>query len=247
MKVGAIIQARTGSTRLPNKVLMPLKDKTVLEHVIDRVSQSKLIDEIIVATTTKSHDDKIIKLLRELKISTFRGSENNVLERYYEASKKYQLNTIVRITSDCPLIDPRIIDKVIHKFLSNNYDLVTNAGLDSKNRTFPRGLDVEVFSFDSLKNANIHGNKDYHKEHVTPFIYETSRKIHYFKQHKDYSSYRLTIDTELDYELIKAIYNHFYSGENDFYLEDIIDFLDDNPKIAAINVNIQQKKLARDL
>jgi spore coat polysaccharide biosynthesis protein SpsF len=154
MKIGAIIQARMGSTRLPGKVMLKIKDKTVLGHVVERVKQSKLINEIIIATTINESDDIIVKESLNLGLKVFRGDENDVLSRYYFAAKENAIDLIVRITSDCPLIDSKIVDEVISYYISNNYDIVTNAGNDFNERTYPRGLDVEIFSFDVLEKAH---------------------------------------------------------------------------------------------
>ena len=174
MKIGAIIQARMGSTRLSGKVMKELEGKTVLEHVIERVKQSKMIEEIIIATTVHGRDDVIESEALRCGVKAFRGSEDDVLSRYYYAAKENEIDVIVRITSDCPLIDWKIIDKVISKFMENEYDIVTNAGLELEQRTFPRGLDLEVFSFSVLSNAFNNATEKYQREHVSPYIYETS-------------------------------------------------------------------------
>ena len=179
MKIGAIIQARMGSTRLPGKVMMTLKNKTVLEHVIERVRQSNWIDEIIIATTTDKKDNDIEKEALKCGVKVFRGSEDDVLSRYYYAAKEYGLDIIVRITSDCPLIDSKVLDEVIQFYVDKNYDVVSNAGADLSKRTYPRGLDTEVFSFKVLENAFTNAKEPYQREHVTPYIYEKSDKIYF--------------------------------------------------------------------
>lgn len=238
-KVVAIIQARMGSTRLPGKVMKDLCGKTVLAHDIERVRQSKYIDEIVIATTKFKEDDIILKEVSKNGAKVYRGSENDVLSRYYEAAKENKADVIVRITSDCPLIDPFIVDEV----LNSNYDLVTNAGVYPENRTYPRGLDVEVFSFDILKKSFQEAIEMYQREHVTPFIYENSKNIYYYKNNIDYSKYRWTLDTEEDYKLIEIIYKNLYKGKHDFYVEDISKLFDDMPELFEINKNVQQKKL----
>lgn len=238
-KVVAIIQARMGSTRLPGKVMKDLCGKTVLAHDIERVRQSKYIDEIVIATTKFKEDDIILREALENGAKVYRGSEDDVLRRYYEAAKENKADVIVRITSDCPLIDPFIVDEV----LNSNYDLVTNAGVYPENRTYPRGLDVEVFSFDILKKSFQEAKEMYQREHVTPFIYENSKNIYYYKNNIDYSKYRWTLDTEEDYKLIEIIYKNLYKGKHDFYVEDISKLFDDMPELFEINKNVQQKKL----
>lgn len=243
MKIAAIIQARMGSTRLSGKVMRDLKGKSVLSHVIERVRQTKFIDEIVIATTNLLRDDIIVKEAVTNGCNVFRGSEEDVLSRYYFAAKEINADIIVRITSDCPLIDPIIIDKLIEFYLDGNHDLVTNAGSDLKQRTYPRGLDVEVFSFNVLEEAFLKGKENYHREHVTPYIYEESNKIYYFKNDVDYSNYRWTLDTKEDFELISEIYNSLYNDSHDFYMEDIIKLFEENPYLYTINAHIEQKKI----
>jgi spore coat polysaccharide biosynthesis protein SpsF len=242
-KVVCIIQARMGSTRLPGKVMKYLFGKTVLSHVIERVKQSKRIDEIIIATSTLEHDEIIAKKAEKCGVKYFRGNEDDVLSRYYYAAKENNADIVVRITSDCPLIDPIIIDNLIKYYKENNYDIVTNAGIDLAKRTFPRGLDTEVFSFKVLEEAFNNAKESYQREHVTPYIYENSNKIYYYKNNIDYSSYRWTLDTEEDYKLIQEIYGHLYKGEHDFYMEDILKLFEEKPELKKINEHIEQKKI----
>lgn len=243
MKVGAIIQARMGSTRLSGKVMMKIKGKTVLEHVIERVSQSKTIDEIVIATTIDKRDDIIEKEAVRLGIKVYRGSEEDVLSRYYYAAKENAIDVIIRITSDCPLIDPHIVDQIFESYKNNNYDIASNAGSDLSQRTFPRGLDIEVFSFKSLEKAFHNADKQYQREHVTPFIYESSKKIYYYKNEIDYSMHRWTLDTKEDFGLITAIYENLYKGKHDFFFMDTINLFRKEPKLFDINSHIEQKKL----
>lgn len=243
MKIVAIIQARMGSTRLPGKVMMKLCGKTVLEHVITRVKQAKEIDDIIIATTVQEDDNCIVEETRKLGVKFFRGSEEDVLSRYYYAAKENDADVVVRITSDCPLIDPKIVDEIIRFYKKNEYDLVTNAGADLYQRTYPRGLDTEVFSFEKLENAYIEANKAYQREHVTPFIYENSNNTFYYKNDIDYSKYRWTLDTEEDFELINRIYEELYNGGHDFYFEEILALFKRQVNLFNINKNIEQKKL----
>lgn len=242
-KVVCIIQTRMGSTRLPGKVMLELCGKSVLSHVIDRVKQSKEVDEIIIATTSLEKDNIIEQESINCKVKVFRGSEEDVLSRYYYAAKENNADIVVRITSDCPLIDPIIIDKIIGFYNVNNYDIVTNGGSDLSQRTYPRGLDTEVFSFEMLEEAFKKSNQQYQREHVTPYIYENSDKIFYYKNEIDCSNYRWTLDTKEDFELIKIIYEHFYYQNLNFYLEEIKLFIDNNPEIANLNANIEQKKI----
>ncbi|WP_226670468.1 glycosyltransferase family protein [Metabacillus litoralis] len=243
MKIAAIIQARMGSTRLSGKVMKEIKGSTILSHVIERVKQSSLIEEIIIATTEHERDDVIEKEAIACGVKVFRGSEEDVLSRYYLAAKENNIDIIVRITSDCPVIDPNVIDKMVKYYLQENYALLTNAGSELSQRTFPRGLDTEIFSFDELEDAFNNGQEKYHREHVTPYIYEHSNKIYYYKNDIDYSNHRWTLDTEEDFELINEIYNRLYNGKHDFYLQDILEIFNQEPKLSTINAHIEQKKI----
>lgn len=241
-EIVAIIQARMGSTRLSGKVMKNLVGKTVLSHLIDRIKQSKFINNIIIATTTNDRDNIIMKEANINGVNCFRGSEDDVLERYYLAAKEFQAETIIRITSDCPLFDSIVLDKMIEFYRNSNYTVVTNAG-ELKERTFPRGLDTEIFSFSSLEDAYYHANKNYQREHVTPYIYETQSNIYYYKNEVDYSRYRWTLDTEEDWELISKIYDKLYFGTHNFYLKEIIQLMEDYPELYEINKDIEQKKI----
>lgn len=243
-KTAAIIQARTGSTRLPGKVLKKVSGKTILEHVIQRVRQSTLIDEIIIATTDLEQDRPIIDIAEFTGVRFFRGSEEDVLARYYYAAKDHKVDVIVRVTSDCPLIDPIVCDTIINFYKQHfdQYDLVTNAGPTSKSRSFPRGLDVEVFSVSILKKAFLHAHLARQREHVTPWIYESnSSKVYFYRNDVDHSKLRWTLDTDEDFLLIKTIYDHFYRGKHDFYYQDIMKLFNNNHGLAKINEHVIQK------
>lgn len=243
MRVLAIIQARMGSTRLPGKVMMKIQGKTVLNHVISRVKQSKEIDDIVIATTIKSDDDIIEEEALRLNVKCFRGSEEDVLSRYYYAAKENNADVIVRITSDCPLIDPKIVDEIIKLYNMHNYGIVANASSDLTKRTYPRGLDTEVFSFEQLEIAYKRADLKYQREHVTPYIYENCNNAFFYKNDVDYSKYRWTLDTEEDFELISKIYDKLYGGNHDFYLNDILELFERQPELFNINKHIEQKKI----
>lgn len=172
--LAAIIQARMGSTRLPKKVMLNILEKPILWHVINRVSKASLIDKLIVATTTNNEDDAIVEFCKNNGILFFRGSENDVLDRYYQCAKEYNITDIARITADCPLHDPNVIDMIIKEYMGNDYDYVSN----SIEYTFPDGLDVEIFSFDALKIAWENAKLFSEREHVTPYM----RKCKEFKK-----------------------------------------------------------------
>ena len=222
MKTVAIIQARIGSTRLPRKVLMEINGKPMLWHIINRVKQSKLINDIVVATTTNDEDKAIINLVRQSGVKGFRGSENDVLDRYYQTvaimrlSHSRHIDAIVRITSDCPLIDPKVIDKTIGLFQTGNYDYVSNTG------TYPDGLDTEVFSFDALRKAWVEAIDPYDREHVTPYIINHPGLFRIGKLGKYINRFKWSVDTEQDLEFVRWIYQEL--GDN-FHLEDIIELL----------------------
>lgn len=244
MKVAAIIQARMGSTRLPGKILKTVNGKTLLEYQIERVRRAKLIDEIIIATTTKDSDDPIVQLCQQLSIPYYRGSEDDVLSRYYEAAIKNNVQVIVRLTSDCPIIDPEIIDETIRVYIDNKnkVDYVSN----TLERTFPRGLDTEVFTFDVLKQAHETSKEKIYREHVTSFIYGNpdTFTLKNVSSPNDYSEHRWTVDTEEDFILIKNILQALYPVDKEFKLEDIIKMLNENPEWKEINSHIEQKKLS---
>lgn len=243
MKTVVIIQARMGSTRLPGKVMLDLCGKTVLEHVITRVKQAKKIDEIIIATTTKKADNIIVKESERLGVKYFRGSEEDVLERYYYAAKENNADIVVRVTSDCPLVDPIIIDRVVKFYKKHNYEIVAVKVSGKNNKIFPRGMDAEVFSFKQLETAFINAKEDYQREHVTPYIYENANKIYPYQSDVDYSKYRLTLDTKEDFELICKIYEDLYKGTHNFHLKDIIELFERKPELFKINAHIKQKKI----
>ncbi len=250
MKTAAIIQARMTSTRLPGKVMKELVGKPMLAHIIERLNYSKKLDDVIIAMTANQRDDVINELAKKMNVNVFRGSEEDVLDRYYQTAKKYNVDIIVRITSDCSVIDPEVVDGAIGLFNKNQpgVDYVSN-GIE---RTFPRGLDVEVFPFSVLEVAHKKAKKQYQREHVTPYIYQNAEplekinpkfRILQYKNPIDYSRYRLTVDTTEDFEVIKRIYEALYKEGQIFLLKDIIKFLEEHPEIAEINKEVKQKKL----
>jgi spore coat polysaccharide biosynthesis protein SpsF len=241
MKVAAIIQARMGSTRLPRKVLKEVLGKSLLEYQIERVKRAKMIDEIIIATTIKEEDNPIVKLCEKLSIPYYRGSEDDVLSRYFEAAKEYKVDVIVRLTSDCPVIDSEVIDKAIRVFLTGEHDYVSN----SIERTYPRGMDTEVFSYQGLEEIHQKATKPHEREHVTPYFYQHSEKFNLKNvfHSEDLSKYRLTVDTKEDLELIQCIIQDLYPNKHNFTLKDIKKSLEANPDLLFINSHVEQKKL----
>jgi len=244
IKIVCIIQARTTSTRLPEKVLKKIFGKEILIHVIERVLNSKKIDEIVIATTNNIQDNEIEKLIdgyNSSKVKTFRGSEEDVLDRYYQAAKKEGANVIVRITSDCPLIDWEIIDESIQEFLMGDYDYVSNV-LDK--RTFPRGLDVEVFSFDVLKKMWKECHEKREREHVTAHIRENKNKFRTknVENKINLSNLRWTLDEIDDLRFIKRVYEELYIKNKKFKTNDVLDLLNKKPELIKINEHVEQKE-----
>lgn len=244
MKVVCIMQARTGSTRLPGKVLKKICGKTVLEHDIYRLRKIKNIDEIIIATTDKEHDNAIINEALRLGVKYFRGSEEDVLERYYYAAKEYSADVVVRVTSDCPLIDSEVSENIIQYYLDNfnKYDYVSN----TIKRTYPRGLDTEIFSFKVLEKAFNEAKLHRDREHVTPYIWGNKNifKIGQYVNNEDYSYFRWTVDTKEDLQLVKKICEYFYEkNKNDFYMDDILKLYKIHNELKDINKYIMQKNI----
>lgn len=233
--IGVIIQARLGSTRMPGKTMKEIMDKPLLYYSVQRSSLAKYVDKVIVATTTKSEDDKIVKWCKNEGIPFYRGSEENVLDRYYQTAKKYNVDKIVRVTSDCPFVDPKIIDMAI--LLLNIYgkDYVSNR---IKKRTWPHGLDVEVFTFKTLEKAWKEARKSEEKEHVSPYILNHPEmfKQYEFPLDKDLSQIRLTVDYLEDFELTEKLLSILIPKYGiDFSWKDVISEIDSNSKLLEIN------------
>ena len=217
-KVLAVVQARVGSTRLPGKVLKKVNGKPLIEILFHRLAQSKKIDKIILATSVNKENDPLERKIKKLGYDVFRGSENDVLGRYYNAAKPYSPKSIVRITGDCPIIDPAIIDEVISLYEKENADYASNTDPP----TYPDGLDVEVFSFDSLIEANEKAKTSHEREHVTPFIRENNKlKNINLSIDTDLSKERWTVDGPEDLLVIENILNHF-APDLDFSWKDVL-------------------------
>jgi spore coat polysaccharide biosynthesis protein SpsF len=239
MVVCAIIQARTESTRLPGKVLEDIGGASMLSRVVSRVKKAKLVNRVVVATTEKTSDDLIVDECKQLSVDYYRGSELDVLDRYYRATQTYNPDTIVRITSDCPLIDPDIIDSVVEGFLGKSFDYASNTIEPS----FPRGLDTEAMTAEALYKAWQEAKKDYQRVHVTPYIYENPEIFNLLSitNKEDYSDYRWTVDELEDLLFIRAVYSSF--NNSSFSWKDVIHLLEKQPHLLTINQNVQQKKL----
>ena len=242
MKVFIIVQARMTSTRLPGKVLKLVLGKPLLEYQIERLQRVQLADEIVIATTINATDDPIVRLCDRLSVPYFRGSEADVLARYHGAATAHQADVIVRVTSDCPLIDPQVIDRTIQYYLDrqNEFDYVANC----LKRTYPRGMDTEVFSFTALNEAFLEATAQPDREHVTPFIHRqpTRYNLGHVLYSQDCGQHRWTVDTPEDFELIQNILEAIYPENSEFSLEDCLQLLDRYPEWAKINAHIEQKQ-----
>jgi spore coat polysaccharide biosynthesis protein SpsF len=231
-----IIQARTGSSRLPGKVLLPaVEGKNMLELMLSRVAKSTLIDKIIVATSTEQGDDKIEECVSRAGFQVFRGSLLNVLERFYNTALPHNPKNIIRLTADCPLIDSGVIDGVISLHLKKKADYTSNI---YPHFHCPDGMDVEIFKFEMLKNAFQNASDPYDLEHVTPYIKKHSKHIETYGDDVNLASIRITLDYKEDYEIIRNILGALYSKNEMFTLEEIIIYLKENPEVYKINKNV---------
>jgi spore coat polysaccharide biosynthesis protein SpsF len=242
MNIIALIQARMSSKRLPNKVLLPLEDKAVLEHVYLRLKHCKTLSDIIVATSRDETDKPIANFCKEKKIKYFEGSLNDVLDRFYEAAKKNKADAIVRITADCPVIDPFIVDEVVVDFLRGNYDY------SSLNGNFPDGLDCQVFKFKALEQCWREAKLPSDREHVGTFIEKTNPQLFNigkyikFKNLEDITNYRWTLDEKEDYQFLKEIFSKLYNKKKLFISSDIIQLLEMEPHLKNINRGITRNQ-----
>jgi spore coat polysaccharide biosynthesis protein SpsF len=240
MKVVAIIQARMGSSRLPGKVLLDLHGETMLSRVVRRLRRARRIDQVIVATTTEPKDDALADFCRTHDVFCFRGSENDVLDRYAQAARATQADVVVRITSDCPLIDPGVVDEVTEYFLNSQpaVDYVSNV---APVRTYPRGLDTEVFSREALERAHREASDASSREHVTAYIYRhpESFRIEGYRGVRDESAHRWTVDTPEDFALVEKIYAHF--GGDEFTWQEALALIERHPEWSRLNEHIEQK------
>lgn len=236
MKVVAIIQARMNSSRLPGKILKDLAGKVVLERVIERVQAARLVDQVVVATTVNKEDDAVQELCRALKIKFFRGSEDDVLDRFYNAANMVGADCVVRITADCPFIDPAVIDKVVAAHFANNVDYTAN----TLKETYPDGEDVEIFSFAALEKAWSEARLSSEREHVTPYLRKHPEifKLFNVECDKDLSAKRWTLDNQEDFDFIKKVYNALYNDKKIFTMQEILEFLVQHGDFENINKHI---------
>ncbi|MBN2147141.1 MAG: glycosyltransferase family protein [Anaerolineales bacterium] len=260
----AIVQARMSSSRLPGKVLLDIAGQPMLSHVVERTRRAQLVQQTIVATTTDPSDDPIEDLCEAREYPYYRGSLHDVLERYYKAARQFGAQTIVRITADCPLIDPGVIDETLLAFANMpECDFAANRLPPPWRRSYPIGLDTEVCSFSALERAWKQAGQKFHREHVMPYLYEgvqfasqgkvepgtsyitRGRSARGFQiaqlHHKpDYGTLRWTVDTAADLELVRQIYARF-PGRTDFTWQDVLVIFENEPELASINAEIRHK------
>jgi spore coat polysaccharide biosynthesis protein SpsF len=240
-KVVAIIQTRMGSSRLPGKALSLVSGQPLLALIVKRILPSKYIDQLVVATTKLSHDDAIEVLANELNVPCFRGSEEDCLDRYYQAAKKYKADIIVRLTGDNPLIDSGFVDWMMEQYLSADppYDYIDSA----LSKSFPVGLSVEIFSFLALTNAWKEETNMQWREHVTPFIYRHTDlyRVKRLVSPVNYSHMRWTMDTPQDLNFVRRVFEYF--GHDQFSWRDVIAALEQHPEWLEINRYVEQKAI----
>jgi spore coat polysaccharide biosynthesis protein SpsF (cytidylyltransferase family) len=236
MSATAIIQARMGSSRLPGKVLMEVAGKPLLAYLVERVRMAKRIGKIIIATSSLSQDNPIAEFCKKRELDCFRGSEEDVLDRYYQAAKYAEARHVVRLTGDCPLLDPVVCDRCVDEYFFNNIDYVCT------DQSFAEGLDCEVFSFNALEESWKYASLFSEREHVTQFIRKNGNffKLRYISNEVDDSWIRVTVDCKEDFEVIENIILNSVSDE--INIDHIRNYLQGKPKIVAINSCIQRNE-----
>ncbi len=242
MRVVAIIQARMNSNRLPGKVLKDICGESMLSRVVGRVKSAVSLDEVVVATSDTLVDDLIENECGKLGVSVFRGSEDDVLDRFYQTALFSKAEVAVRITADCPLIEPIIIDKVVQAFLNSDADYASN----TLQRTYPRGLDVEVVSLRALTIAWKNSFKPYHRAHVMPYIYENADlfKLLSVTNSSDWSKYRWTVDTVEDLQFVRRVYK-ILGCKSLFSWNEVLNLCEGDPSLVELNCHVQQKDLEK--
>jgi spore coat polysaccharide biosynthesis protein SpsF len=258
-RVVAIIQGRMSSSRLPGKILADIAGQPMLQRVFIRTSRAASVSQTIFATTTDSSDDPVAEYCEFSGIPFTRGSQFDVLERYFQAAKGAKADVVVRITADCPVIDPELIDNVVNTLLEEEYGFVCNRLPPPWSRTYPIGLDVEACTFKVLEKAWKEAKEPQHREHAMPYIYEgvqlsaMSRqlseglaqrgfRIALLNHTSDFGDYRWTVDTPEDLEFMRQVYSHF-DGRDDFTWKEVLDLVHDNPELMKINADVQHKTL----
>jgi spore coat polysaccharide biosynthesis protein SpsF len=260
MKTVAIIQARMGSSRLPGKVLLDIAGKPMMQRVIERTQRAHSLDSVTVATTTDPTDDPVAAFAASIGIPCTRGSLHDVLDRYYQAAKTHQADVIVRITADCPVVDPEVIDQTVRLVTENSaFDFSCNRLPPPFGRTFPIGLDVEACTFAALQRAWQESTETFHREHVMPFIYEGTRlalrtpriaegvsprgfRIAQLHHQPDYGSLRWTVDTPEDLVFMREIFTRL-GNKTDFTWYDVLEIIQQHPELAQINAAVRHKTM----
>ena len=233
-----LIQARMGSSRLPGKVLMDIHGKPMLERVVERARIASLPDEVVVLTSREPADRAIVEECERIGVRVFCGAEDDVLDRYYQAAQSYKPAVVVRLTGDCPLIDPTIVDHVIDRFVEMSPDYASN----TLERTYPRGLDAEVFSADALTRAWRNATQSYQRAHVTPYIIENPSSFQLLSVcgSENHGDQRWVVDVADDLEFVRAVYDHLGSGTT-IHWKDVVDLLVAEPSLLNINAEVGQK------
>ncbi|MDH5181577.1 MAG: aminotransferase class III-fold pyridoxal phosphate-dependent enzyme [Gammaproteobacteria bacterium] len=238
MSVHVIVQARMGSSRLPKKVMKTINGIPLIELLFKRLSQAKKVDKVILATSINPNNDELVEFVQQLGFSVFRGDENDVLKRYYFSAREYPSDVVIRITGDCPLMDPELLDDMIAEFETRNIDYLTNVITP----TYPDGLDIEIFTFSALEEANNKASTDFDREHVTPYIRNSGEYSTWnYANPVDYSDMRWTVDEADDFELVKSIVEYF-SPDYLFSWKDVIELYRQNPAMFRVNEHINRNE-----
>lgn len=237
-QVVGVIQARLGSTRLPGKVLMEVAGQPMLWHVVRHARRAATLDRVVVATTTASTDDALAAFCADLGISYSRGSESDVLDRYYQAARSHSAEVVVRITADCPLLDPDVIDRVVSQFTNGSFDYVSNVNPP----TFPDGLDTEVFSFAALERTWNEARWQSEREHVTPYLraHPELFRLDNVSNDEDLSGLRWTVDESADLAFVRAVYEAL--GTEQFGMNEVLDLLRNRPELGRINAGFERNE-----
>ena len=244
--IGAIVQARMGSARLPGKVMLEAAGKPMLGHLLERLSAAQTVQSVIVATSTDPRDDVIARFCAARGTPVFRGSETDVLDRYYQAAWKFACSTVVRITADCPLVDPEIVDTMVVEFLSHRaeYDLVTNR----HPLTFPDGLDLDVMSLRALAHAWRHAREPHQREHTVPYFWESGMRVRNVEHSEHlFARYRWTLDYPEDFALIARLFEALYEPGRVFPMREILAYLAEHPELSALNAKYLPAASADDV
>lgn len=225
---------------MPGKVLMPILGRPMLEMQIERVKRSNKIDQIVVATSVNPEDKAIVSLCKKIGVKFFCGNPENVLDRFYKAASEISPDHVVRLTGDCPLVDPFLVDELIDFYLSHSCDYASNC----QEPILPDGLDAEIMSFSALEQAWREANRPSEQEHVTPFIYSHPErfKSEFYRYHRDLSYLRWTVDVSLDLEFVRKVYEILYPRKPDFLMEDILDLIEKKPELVNINSGIRRNE-----